>query len=175
MTAVSGKYYFAVGDAYDQVGGIALLAGRIDFGPGLYGRIGVTPGVDYYPRSGGDIGTLAFGTEKKRFDFTIKQFEEVWSPALWGIRIGIRYEFSYRNSTADAEQSNYNYLEHRALVALRWHFDANPWSPREARSDTHVPLDYGLEARDGSGFDEDRIQDLLRQDEATRAGSSCVE
>jgi len=56
---------------------------RIDFGPDMYARLGVTPGLDYYPSSGGAIGELAFGTDEKRLDFLLKQFEELWSPAFW--------------------------------------------------------------------------------------------
>lgn len=175
MTALSGRYHFAVGDAYEKMGGSGLLVGRVDFGQGFYGRIGVIPSVDYYPKSGGDLGEVAFGTDKKRFDFSIKQFEELWSPALWGFRIGLRYEFSYRDSTADEKQSDYDYIEHRVLLNLRYYFSINPWSPRGTKNDKHVPLDYGLKSQDERSLDEERIQDLLRQDEAARASSSCVE
>jgi hypothetical protein len=34
-----------------------------------------------------------------------------------------------------------------------------------------MPLDYGLSTRKASGLDEERIQDLLRQDEADRRGA----
>ena len=70
---------------------------------------------------------------------------------------------------------DFNRHDVRLPCQIRLHFDVNPWLPRKAKSEEHVPINYHLEAEDGQGFDEDRIQDLLRQDEAARAGSSCVE
>ncbi len=175
LLALTGRYYWAVGAPYDQVGGTGLMAGRVSFGPGFYARLGATPALDYYPGSGGERGSTAFGTEKKRFDFLIKQFEELWSPSLGGVRFGLRYEFSWRNSSADEGESNYDYMEHRFLAGVRVSLDGNPWGPRIVSSDDHVELDYGITKRAGAAFDEERVQDLLRQDEAARAGSSCVD
>ncbi len=175
LLALTGRYYWAVGAPYDQAGGTGLVAGRVGFGPGFYARLGATPGLDYYPRSGGERGAVAYGTEEKRFDFLIKQFEELWSPSLRGVRFGLRYEFSWRNSNADEGESNYDYMEHRIMAAVRFSFEANPWGPRVVSSEEHVELDFGIEKSTGAAFDGERIQDLLRQDEAARAGSSCVD
>ena len=68
----------------------------------------------------------------------------------------------------------YDYKEHRVLLGARWSLNLNPFAPREVSPEGHVPLPYGIEDG-GDGFDEDRIQDLLRQDEAARAGSACVD
>jgi hypothetical protein len=173
--ALTGRYYWAVGVPYDQTGGTALIAGRVNLGAGFYARLGVTPGLDNYPNSGGVRGELAFGTKKERLDFLIKQFEELWSPSWHGVRIGLRYEFSWRDSNADIGESNYDYQEHRILAGIRWTFDANPWSPRVKSSEDHVDLNYGIDPGLEAGFGKERIQDLLRRDESTRAGSSCVD
>ena len=175
LIALTLRHYFAEGDAYDQVGGTALLAGILSFRPGILLRLGVTPSTDYFPNSGGERGLLAFGTEEKRFDVLIKQFEEIWSPSLKGVRFGIRYAFSWRDSSADTPESNYDYMEHRILAGVRWSLHMNPFGPRKIRSKGHVPLPYGVDDSAGNPFDEERIQDLLRQDEAARAGSACVD
>jgi hypothetical protein len=175
LFALTGRYQWAVGQPYDLAGGTALAAGLFTFGPGFSARLGVTPSIDYYPNSGGERGKDAFGTIDKRLDFTIKQFEEIWSPSLHGLGIGLRYEFSWRNSSADQGESNYDYQEHRILLALRYTFSLNPWAPSVVESKEHVGLDYGIVSDKGSLVDEERIQDLLRQDEAARAGSSCVD
>ncbi|MCP4600418.1 MAG: hypothetical protein GY847_07790 [Proteobacteria bacterium] len=175
MFAVTGRSYRAVADPYDQAGGTGLAAARVSFGPGFYGRLGATLALDYYLSSGGELGRTAFGIDEKRFDTLVKQFEELWSPSLHGVRFGLRYEFSWRNSNADIGETNYDYMEHRALAGLRFSFDVNPWAPKIVESQEHVELDWGIEKRSGKALDEDRIQELLRQDEATRAGSSCVD
>ena len=92
-----------------------------------------------------------------------------------GVRAGMRYELAWRNSTADLSVGldNYDYTEHRAVIGLRWAWGGDPWLPRAMRPSDHVALDYGVEEGTGSG-DEERIRDILRQDEAARRGSSCV-
>lgn len=175
LFALTGRYYWALGAPYDQTGVTGLVAGRVSIAKGFYGRLGATTGMDYYPNSGGERGVLAYGTEKKRLDFLIKQFEELWSPSLGGVRFGLRYEFTWRNSNADQGENNYDYMEHRIMAGLRFAIDGNPWGPRLVSSKEHVGLDYGIAKNTGAPFDEERIQDLLRQDEAARSGSSCVE
>ncbi|MBW1870421.1 MAG: hypothetical protein JRJ19_00050 [Deltaproteobacteria bacterium] len=175
LLAGSARYYLAYGESYDQVGGSALMVGRILIWKGFSLRLGVNIGLDYYLHSGGDKGKIAFGTENKRFDVLTKLTAGIWSPVLFATRLGIGYEFSIRNSTADEENDNYNYTEHRALLKARWTFDLNPWAPRVVETEGHVALDYGQGGDSGGGFDQERIQDLLRQDEAARRGSSCID
>ena len=119
---------------------------------------------------------VAFGMEDtKRFDILTKLSAGLWSPLILGTRFGIGYEYSIRNSSADSESDNYNYTEQRALLKARWVFDINPWAPGVVEPQGHVALDYGLGGDSGGGLDQERIQDLLRQDEAARRGSSCID
>lgn len=173
--ALTGRWYLAVGDPYDQVGGTALLGGLATLWKGVLLRFGVTPMVDYYPSSGGERGILAYGIDEKRFDVLLKQYEEVWSPPLAGFRIGLRYELSWRHSNADRPDNDYNYVEHRILGGVKWSFQMNPFGPRRVSTKDHVPLPYKTEGGGRGVLDEERIQDLLRQDEAARAGSACVD
>jgi hypothetical protein len=174
LAAFSLRYYDAVGDPYDQIGSTGLLVSRINVGAGLVARLGVTLGVDYYHNSGGELGALAYGTDQKRFDVLTKLSAGLWSPMWMGARAGLSYEFSYRESTAD-ELDDYNYNEHRLLLKIRWTIDLNPWAPQVVETKGRVALDYGLSEQAGAGLEEERIQDLLRQDEAARRGSSCVD
>lgn len=175
LLALSGRRYFAVGDAYDQMGGTALMAVRARLWKNVSLRVGVTPSLDRYPYSGGAVGEAAFGTTEKRFDVLVKHFDEIWSPSWKGFRLGIRYELSWRDSTADRPSADYDYREHRVLAGIKWATSVNPFAPRKVSSKGRVPLPFG--GGDGSegAFDEERIQDLLRQDEAARAGASCVD
>jgi len=174
LMAFSLRYYDAIGDPYDQVGATGLAVARIDLGAGLMARLGVTLGVDYYHNSGGELGLEAYGTMEERVDLLTKLSAGVWSPMWMGGRAGLSYEYSYRDSTAD-EQDDYDYSEHRLLLKIRWSFDLNPWAPRVVETRGRVALDYGVSGQAGSGMEEERIQDLLRQDEAARRGSSCVD
>jgi hypothetical protein len=61
------------------------------------------------------------------------------------------------------------------LAALRWDVTLDPWAPRVIAPGDHVALEYGLDSAAGAGADEERIQDLLRQDEAARRSSSCAD
>jgi hypothetical protein len=187
LLAGSFRIYVANSEQYNLVGGTALAVMRVGVGLGIQLRIGLSVGFDEYLDSGGDRGLIAFGTRKQRIDVLTKPSVEVWSPSFGGFRAGFGYEFAWRNSTADGipdyanvedkykHADDYGYLEHRALFKVRWAFDLNPWAPREVKPLDHVALDYGLEGSQGSGPDQERIQDLLRQDEAARRGSSCVD
>jgi len=174
LAALSLRYYDAVGDPYDQIGATGLVVSRINVGAGLVARLGVTLGVDYYHNSGGQLGVLAYGSDRKRFDVLTKLSAELWSPMWMGARAGLSYEFSYRESTAD-EIDDYDYIEHRLLLKFRWTIDLNPWAPQAVETKGRVALDYGIGEQAGAGLEEERIQDLLRQDEAARRGSSCVD
>jgi hypothetical protein len=156
------------------VGATGLVVSRINIGWGLVTRLGVTLGLDYYHNSGGELGVLAYGSDQQRFDVLAKLSAGLWSPAWMGARLGASYEYSYRDSTAD-EVDDYDYSEHRLLFKIRWSFDLNPWAPQVVETKGRVALDYGVSEQAGAGLEEERIQDLLRQDEAARRGSSCVD
>ena len=175
LAAVSLRYYDAIGDAYDQMGTTGLVVSRIDVGSGLVARLGVTLGVDYYFNSGGKPGSDAFGSIQERFDVLTKLSAGLWSPSWMGARAGLTYDFAYRDSTADEKNNNYDYDEHRLLLKIRWSFDLNPWAPQVVETKGRVALDYGVGEQAGAGLEDERIQDLLRQDEAARRGSSCVD
>lgn len=174
LLAVSLRYHDAVGDAYTLVGGTGIAMARVGLGRGAYARLGTSVGVDSYFDSGGTRGQLAHGTDEKRFDVLTKLSADLWSPARSGFRVGLGYEFSWNESTADEDAENYEYDEHRVLLKVRWAFDFDPWAPQVFTPEHHVPLAYGIQA-DESGVEDERIQDLLRQDESARRGSSCVE
>jgi hypothetical protein len=171
LVAGSLRYHLAESDQYDLVGATGLLVGRIDLGGGFLGRLGISVLVDDYFDSGGEQGLLTFGTEEERIDILVKASAGFWSPITEGIRLGLVYEFSWRDSSADEVLADYDYREHRILLGLRGAFEFDPWAPNVTREPGHVGLDYGLEEGTGASLDEERIQDLLRQDEAYRQGT----
>jgi len=159
--------------AYDQRGASALLVGRVPIGRGWSTRLALSGSWDDYPHSGGSEGLLVFGTAEKRRDLLGRISVGVWSPRRWVARAGIEWQYTQRDSTADDRPGfDFDYREHRVMARLHFDFDADPWAPRVVRTVGHVPLEWGLEA--GGGEQEERILDLLRQDEELRRGSSCM-
>ncbi|MBN2492980.1 MAG: hypothetical protein JXR96_00210 [Deltaproteobacteria bacterium] len=166
LAAMSLRYYTADVAEYDQFGGTLLVVGRLKLPAGWYVRVGLTAGLDYYPSS-----PPADGEGRGGRDLLVKPSAGIWSPSWAGLRMGLSYEYSYRDSTA---QVSYPYDEHRVLLLARYTLDLDPWAPGAAEAGSeHVPIPWGV-GGGAAGLDEERIQDLLRQDEAARRGSSCV-
>jgi hypothetical protein len=159
--------------AYDQRGGSVAVLSRFALGRGLAARLALTGSLDDYPHSGGAEGLAAFGTEERRRDLLGRLSLGVWAPPWRGLRAGLEWQLTHRNSTADdAPGLDFDYNEQRVMIRVRWGVAADPWAPRMVDVPDHVPLDWGLE--DGEGLGEERILDVLRQDEELRRGSSCV-
>jgi hypothetical protein len=159
--------------AYDQRGGSVAILSRVALGRGVAARMALIGSLDDYHHSGGAEGLAVFGTEERRRDLLGRVSLGVWAPPWRGLRAGLEWQFTRRDSTADAAPGfDFDYNEHRVAIRVRWSFAADPWAPRTLDTPDHVPLDWGLEGREGLG--EERILDLLRQDEDLRRGSSCA-
>jgi hypothetical protein len=162
LLAVSLRYQTADNEEYDQIGGNALGLARLLLGKGFHSRIKLSTGGGYYPDSPPDDGGR---------DLFIKPSVGFWTPARRGFRLGVTYEFARRDSSADV---SFSYTEHRGLFQMRWNMNLDPWSPRASAPPNHVPLHYGIHGDTERGLEDERIQDLLRQDETARRGSTCV-
>ncbi len=93
-----------------------------------------------------------------------------WTRDVRGWRVGLTYNLATRASSLDA----YDYTDHRALLELRWQRGWNPGLPPVAElAEPRLPLPYGLQEGGDQGLD--RVQDLLRQEDSARRGSSCVD
>ncbi len=166
LLACTLEYHLAVDDMYDQLGANGLVSLLVDLGAGFQARVGGTAGIDYYPHSEGD-----YGIDENRFEILARLSTGLWSPSWLGARLGLTYDFSWRDSNLDNASMDYDYQEHRLLVWTRWTFDLDPWAPEVVRPEGHVALDYGIGERADAGLDEERIQDLLRQEELDRRGT----
>jgi hypothetical protein len=163
------RYQLADDVAYDVAGGTALVNLRLGLGRGVVFQAGATLGYDYYVSSGEQRGLDLFGLVGKRQDLLSTATATLWSPPWRGLRLGLGYDYARRISNATSPR-DFSYQEHRMAVRLRYTTDLDPFAPRAAGA-PHVPLDYGIGAGGGT-MDEERIQDLLRQDETDRR-SSC--
>lgn len=175
VTAVAGatvRGADAHDPAFDMRGASVAAAARIGLGHGISARVATTVAWEEYPHSGGQAGQWAFGTSELRRDLLGKLTLGVWAPRWRGALAGLEWQLARRNSTADDRPGfDFDYRESRVRVLLRWTFSSDPWAPRAIRPSDHVPMPWGF-GRDGSA-DEERIIDLLRQDEELRRGSSC--
>ena len=162
--ALAGRYHDAKNDAYDQRGVSLLLSTELRAKNRWTARAGLLASVDWYPHSAGYFDPPA--PDAARSDRLLQLSFSVFAPPLKSrLKLGLTYEFATRDSTAPL----YDYTDHRVLAKAIWSFTADPWLPRAATPIGHVPLDYGLAASEVG----ERVQDLLRQGEATQRSSSC--
>jgi hypothetical protein len=93
-----------------------------------------------------------------------------WTRDYAGWRFGLTYNLAIRDSSVE----EYDYTDHRALLEIRWQGAWKPGQPSAAAVDgAHQPLPWGIE--EGADLGLDRVQDLLRQEDSARRGSSCAE
>jgi tetratricopeptide (TPR) repeat protein len=165
IAALTARWQAADQEAYDLWGGSLLLSGEMRLPNAWTIRAGSLLSYDRYPHSTGYFQPAS--PSLRRRDTLFRLSGSLFSPSFSGFKVGATYEYAQRFSTTPA----YDYQDHRILAKLVWTFAYNPWAPKAVTPMGHVPMDYGLET---SRFD-DRLQDLLRQDEAAQRSSSCME
>ncbi|MBN2358248.1 MAG: hypothetical protein JXR83_02265 [Deltaproteobacteria bacterium] len=165
LAALTGRAQKADKAGYDLLGGTLLASAEFKLPADWSLRAGALASGDHYPHSAGYFDPTL--RDERRSDLLIKVSASGYSPFWQGLKAGLTYEFSNRLSTT----SLYRYTDHRLLLKLVWNFTLDPWAPATVAPAGHVPLDHGIAA---AGFEE-RLQDLLRQDEAAQRSSSCVE
>lgn len=169
MWAASGRSFRASRPAWNLWGGSALLGLHARLPKGFSARLTGSLGVDAYPDSGGDPGGGAFGTTDDRLDVFGRAALAAWSPSWSGVRVGLSYEFAGRHSTA----ALYGYTDHRVSLRLSWSGEAFLVRPRPAGPDPRPAWNWDTGGTGGGA--DDRVQDLLRQDEQSQRSSSCVQ
>jgi hypothetical protein len=164
FTAIgSGRYYDAQIEAYNDRGGTLLGAIHIPYYRDGYFRIGGSWSKDEYPDS-----RDYFEQGEKRSDVMQRFFPAVWSPSYRHFRVGATWQYSARDSSID----QYSYNAHEVLFKMSFKWDFNPWEPSTAKTHNHTKLSYGLSF---AAQHDQRMQDLLRQEDAAQRSSSCVD
>lgn len=167
LAGFSGRRHQATNGAYDLWGTTGLLGLRWRFWRNWSVRVNGVVALDYYPDS---AGSEAFHSPETRRDFLTKGRIGIWSPTmLRGIRFGLQYEPSRRSSTADL----FSFSDHTVLLIANFGFSHDPWHPQTTNRPSFSRIGYGLDAKDDTL--NDRLQDLLRADEDSQRGSSCLE
>lgn len=168
LWAVAGRYYDARHAAWSQFGMSATGAFVIRMSRDFTARVSASISIDYYPWSAATTGQNPFGCDENRFDLLVRTGGQLWSPSMAGARLGVSYDFSTRDSSAAA----YSFTDHRVLLRLKVTGSTDFRRPESSGVDAgpHADVDWGKE---GSGFDE-RVRDMLRQDEQVQRSSSCV-
>ncbi|MDP8255094.1 MAG: tetratricopeptide repeat protein [Candidatus Alcyoniella australis] len=159
----SGRVFNARIEAYDLLGGSLLIAPSWTYYRDGLLRVAVAGILDDY-QSSEDY----FEPDDARRDSMLRVAPALYSPSYKGLRLGLSYRYTDRHSTVE----RYSFVNHEARLSLSWRGEFNPWRPRRAKGLRHVPLDYGLTS--DSGYQDD-VRELLRQDDAARGSSSCVE
>jgi hypothetical protein len=155
--AVSGRKHWTDFDTYDLWGGTGLANLLYTFDPGFQARAGVTLAGDHYPHWNGFLSTPG----STRRDVFVKATAALWSPQMSGVRLGVQYEYSHRDSTAPAFQ----FTDHRASALVTWSGTTELTHPKAAESLPLADVPWGLGSADGRLHE--RVQDYLREDERT--------
>ncbi|MBN1960096.1 MAG: hypothetical protein JW841_04055 [Deltaproteobacteria bacterium] len=164
LGALAGRWHSANHKAYNIQGASALISNDIKLAPDWHLRTGILASIDNYPHS---VEYFTTKTTKIRRDALLKLSASGYSPTFLNSKIGLTYEYAVRNSTL----SIYDYNDHRILLKFVYNLSFDPWLPKSVTPEKHIPLPHQETSPD---FDE-RIQDLLRQDEAMQRSSSCIE
>jgi hypothetical protein len=155
--AVSGRKHWTDSGTYDLWGGTGLVNLIYTFDRGFQPRAGVTLAGDSYPHWNGYLDPA--GSTENRRDLFVKAAAGLWSPLVSGVRFGVLYEYSHRNSTAQL----FDFSDHRASVLLTWSGTAELTGPKLAPSAPLADIAWGLGGADGRL--KERVQDYLREDE----------
>lgn len=174
LWGLTGRVHRAKRAAYHVYGGTLLARAGFRLPLDFVIRTGLNFSVDYFPESM-DYDRFDTGGDRNRRDLFVKAIFEAWSPPLFPayrgttLKLGLSYEFADRESTA----ANYDYMDHRVLLRLSLSFSGDVDLPGIAPATSVAPLPW--EGGGSGGAFDDRIQDLLRQDEEVMRSSSCVQ
>jgi hypothetical protein len=155
LWAVSARRHVTETRFYDLVGSTALGNLQYTFGLGWQARAGLTLGADWYPDSAG------YFADERRRDLFLKAGAAFWSPAWRGLRSGVTYDYSDRASTAPL----YAFTDQRVAMIVSWSGVADFAGPSLVPERPVAAIPWGLGR--GQKAPQDRIQELLRQDEQT--------
>ncbi|MBI5502189.1 MAG: hypothetical protein HY907_18235 [Deltaproteobacteria bacterium] len=166
LWTVVGRGMWAQDPAYDVGGVTGSFHLQNRWAEGLSSRAGVTVAGDWYPDS---EGAEAFGGGPERADLFVRAGYQLWSPALWGFRLGASYDYSYRDSTLP----EFDFDDHRVLLKLAWTGQTDLVGPSSSGAPTTADFDWGVAGGESALLD--RVQDLLRQEEQVFRSCGCAE
>jgi hypothetical protein len=167
LWTVTGRGLWARDPAYNVGGATGSFNLQYRWLHGFSTRVGVTVAGDWYPDS---AGSPTFGSvADERADLYVRTGCQLWTPSLWGFRLGLSYDYSYKNSTVDA----YDFEDHRVLLKLTWAGSAPLIGPSASGVPATADLDWGVGGGEGALLD--RVQDLLRQEEQVFRSCGCAE
>ena len=164
LGALTVRGHDASNDAYDLRGFTALISGIGTLPKAWSIRAVLLLGWDDYPFSAGYFTPLDPATHRR--DTLFKLSFGPSTKAVHGFKASLVYEFSNRWSSAP----DYAYTDHRVLLRLTYAFAADPFLPRRVRN-PH----FKLPEQSSSAALEERVQDLIRREEAAARSSSCIE
>jgi hypothetical protein len=165
VAVLTGRRYLAEKDPYHLWGASGLVSMDSRLAAGWSLRTAFSGSQDAYPASTGYFDPSRAAVSRR--ETTLKGSGALHPPAWGGVQFGAVYEVASRMSRIDA----YDYLDHRVFVRVTWSFASPPGLPRTEEPPGHVALDYGTE----NGVMDERVQDLLRQDESVQRSSSCLD
>ena len=162
LWAVTTRMYRARDRAYDLLGATAVTSLHASFAGGLWARANGAVGLDHYPSSAG-----FFETAEARRDLAVRAGAEVGLALGHGLKVSAAYALSWRDSTAPA----YGATDHRLSLRVSWAGERDLGGPAPSDVPALAPLAWGFDGAEAGG--DERVQDLLRQDEQVRPSCGC--
>ncbi|PIE19047.1 MAG: hypothetical protein CSA66_03155 [Proteobacteria bacterium] len=160
LWAASGRGHLAKDAGYDLVGFNGVTSLNAPLAGPIWARVNLGLGADWYPRSVGRFGDAA------RRDLTLRAGARLGVTLRSAVRVALAWELTHRDSTID----EYAATDQRVTVRIGWWGDRDLGGPPISAAPAVVPLDWGLEGGAGA---EERLQDLLRQDEQVSPSCGC--
>ncbi len=167
MLGTSARFYDARNDAYDVVGATGLAQLSVAFPRGFELRESASLSGDAYTDS---LGYFAGAPQEERRDVLLRASATLWSPSTAGLKGGLEYDYTSRASTA----TPYSFHDHRMLLRMSWSYDSKRLGVSRISADGRVPLRHGLDPGADQPRSDQRVRDLMRQDEDVQRGSSCL-
>lgn len=166
MLGASGHVYKAQRRVYDQAGAAGFLGLDISVVKGFELRETLSLNGDVFPASRGFFDPLR---NQQREDLLVRVGTELWSPETHGLRFGMGYAYTNRNSTAN----DFDYADHRAMLHLQWQADSDQLSTQRISKQGRIPIRY--DDRDAKAASQPiEVREILKQDETIRRSSSCL-
>jgi len=167
MAGLSARWHRASNEAYDAHGGSVVTQGIYQLPARLEGRLNLSYSYDDYPRS---AGYFPGSKGEARTDSQFRVKPGLWSPSWSGFRVGLDYEYNHRGSTA----ANYEFSDNRVMLHGVWVMDGDRFGVELLPAEGREPIPHSVAASGQLSSEEMRVRDLMRQDEAVKRGSSCL-
>jgi hypothetical protein len=166
-TAGAWRFYSADRSAYDQVGATLHTGLDVSLPKGFELREALALSAEFFPRSEGYFDPSHW---QKRRDALVHVTVGLSAPETLGVRLGLLYGYTNRNSLANA----YDFTDHRAILALTWQSDSDQLRVRRIPKTGRVSMPYPDDESQAGPKTKAAVIEVIEHDQAERRSTSCM-